>query len=155
MDAFPREPYIIRGGSKLDDRGVLSYVNDFDFAGVVRFYLIENHAPGFIRAWHGHRREAKFVFVVSGTAMICAAPLEAFEKYEGGDFKQAGIFRRVLSGHRPAIMYIPPGYANGAMAIKPDTKIMHFSTLRMGEDPGDDVRFPAEIFKEVWLVKSR
>jgi dTDP-4-dehydrorhamnose 3,5-epimerase len=46
------EPKIINGGIAPDDRGSVRFVNDFDFAKVKRFYQVENHRAGFIRAWH-------------------------------------------------------------------------------------------------------
>jgi len=70
---YPEDtPVVIKGGIAVDDRGSLRFVNDFDFAGIRRFYMVENHAAGFVRAWHGHRHEAKFVYVVSGAALITA-----------------------------------------------------------------------------------
>ena len=38
------------GGQAVDDRGTVSFVNDFDFNNVKRFYQVENHRRGFIRA---------------------------------------------------------------------------------------------------------
>ena len=57
MDA----PWLIEGGLAVDDRGIVSFVNDFDFAGVKRFYMVSNHKAGFVRAWHAHKHEAKYV----------------------------------------------------------------------------------------------
>ena len=45
------------GGIAVDDRGQLRFVNDFNFANVKRFYQVENHRQGFIRAWHGHKKK--------------------------------------------------------------------------------------------------
>ena len=52
---------LINGGIAVDDRGQLSFVNDFDFKDVKRFYMVENHEKGFIRAWHGHKKDVKYV----------------------------------------------------------------------------------------------
>jgi len=41
-----------KGAVFSDDRGFLRFVNDFDFSDVKRFYQVENHKKGFIRAWH-------------------------------------------------------------------------------------------------------
>ena len=61
---------LIDGGLAVDDRGTVRFVNDFDFNGVKRFYQVENHQKGFIRAWHGHKKESKYVYVSSGTALV-------------------------------------------------------------------------------------
>ena len=46
---------IINGDNFVDERGVLSFVNDFDFDKIKRFYQISNHKKNYIRAWHGHK----------------------------------------------------------------------------------------------------
>ena len=50
------EPLLIEGGLAVDDRGEVRFVNGFGFEGVKRFYAVSNHQPGFVRAWHAHRR---------------------------------------------------------------------------------------------------
>ena len=37
------EPKLIAGNIGIDDRGEVGFVNDFDFAGVKRFYTVRNH----------------------------------------------------------------------------------------------------------------
>ncbi len=64
------EPTIIPGGVAVDDRGSVRFVNDFDFKNVKRFYQVENHRVGFIRAWHGHLKESKYVYVVRGSIQL-------------------------------------------------------------------------------------
>ena len=58
---------ILDGGIATDDRGCVRFVNDFNFKGVKRFYQVENHRQGFIRAWHGHKKEGKYVYTVLNT----------------------------------------------------------------------------------------
>ena len=120
----------IQGGVYADDRGFLRFVNDFDFSNVKRFYQVENHSKGFIRAWHGHKKEGKYVYVAKGTAVIGAVDLETEE-----------VSKFALSSQNPAILYIPPGYANGFKTLEEDTIIMFFSTSTLQESHGDDYRF--------------
>jgi len=42
---------LISGGLHVDERGVVSFVNDFDFKGVDRFYTIRAHQTGKSRDW--------------------------------------------------------------------------------------------------------
>ena len=123
------------GGVSVDDRGSLKYVNDFDFTGVKRFYQVENHERGFIRAWHGHRREGKYDYVVKGSAWIGVVDMDTFvnERY-------------VLSDKSPKILFIPPGYYNGAQTLEEGTIIMYFSTTTIDESKGDDIREPYHKF---------
>lgn len=140
------EPRLILGGLAVDDRGVVSFCNDFDFEGVKRFYVLENHAVGFIRAWHGHLHEAKYITVVSGTAVIGVVRLDHTEKPK----------RFILSALRPAVLYVPPMYANGSMALTEDAKIIHFSTTSLEESKMDDVRFPpGACDMSIWEVEPR
>jgi dTDP-4-dehydrorhamnose 3,5-epimerase len=150
-------PKLIKGGIAVDDRGVVQYCNDFTFEGVKRFYTIENHQVNYVRAWHGHKTEAKYVTVVSGVAMVCAVGLEEFGRIDVPGFvpANANIHRFILSNITPAVLYIPGGYANGTMALIPDTVSIQFSTFTMEEAEGDDVRYPASYFRDIWEVKER
>ena len=44
----------IEGDSFIDERGKLSFVNNFKLKNVNRFYQVENHKKNYVRAWHGH-----------------------------------------------------------------------------------------------------
>jgi dTDP-4-dehydrorhamnose 3,5-epimerase len=146
------EPVFIGGGLSVDDRGVVMYCNDFFFRGIKRFYVLTNYKVGYVRAWHGHKKEAKFVMVTRGSAIVCCAPLSAFSKLEGEKVK---LFRFVLSDRQPGVLYIPPGYANGHMVLVEPTDVVHFSTMTLDECKGDDVRFPAGMIGDVWEPKER
>jgi len=144
------EPLLIKGGLAVDDRGTVSFVNDFNFPGVKRFYMVENHQPGFIRAWHGHRYESKYVLVIKGAALICAVAIDDWEK----PARDSKIWRYALSEHTPAVLYIPAGYANGSMSLSPDAKIMYFSTSELAESLKDDIRFAADYWNP-WQIEQR
>jgi dTDP-4-dehydrorhamnose 3,5-epimerase-like enzyme len=73
------EPELLRGGLAVDDRGEVGFVNEFAFDDVKRFYTVSNHAVGFVRAWHGHQREAKYVLAVSGAALVCCVEVDDWE----------------------------------------------------------------------------
>lgn len=140
------EPQIINGGLSIDDRGIVSFVNDFDFLGVKRFYSVENHRNGFIRAWHGHMMEAKYVYVVKGTALVGAVKISE----EGGSSPQ----KFILSERSPKVLYIPAGYANGFKTLEDETKIMFFSTKSLQESLNDDIRFPHDAW-DIWSEDFR
>lgn len=143
-------PRLIEGGLAVDDRGQVAFVNDFDFVEVKRFYIVTNHASGFVRAWHAHRREAKYVFIVQGAAVVGAVAIDNWEQPS----KDAKVHRYVLSANRPAILYIPAGYANGFMSLTPDTQMIFFSTSTIEEARIDDVRYDARYW-DIWNVVER
>jgi len=144
------EPTLIEGGAAVDDRGRLSFVNDFDFSQVKRFYSIENHRPGFVRAWHAHKKEAKFFLVVSGAAVVGAVKIDDW----ANPSKDLLVRRFVLADDRPAILHVPPGFANGLMSLREGTRIMVFSSSTLEESKGDDFRFDARYW-DCWQVVER
>ncbi len=145
-----QEPKLIAGSLAIDDRGEVGFVNDFDFAGVKRFYTVSNHRAGFVRAWHAHRRESKYVTVVSGAALVGAARIDDWEHPS----PNLPVARFVLSSHKPSILHIPAGYANGFMSLTSDAKLMFFSTATLDESKADDIRFEARYW-DVWSAEER
>lgn len=143
-------PRLIRGGLAVDDRGEVRFVNDFDFEGVKRFYLVSNHEASFIRAWHAHRREAKYVLVVQGAAIVGAVRIDDWDKPS----KEAHVDRFVLSASQPSVLYIPGGFANGFKTLVPGTKVLFLSTSTLEESRGDDVRFDPRYW-DIWTVEER
>lgn len=144
------EPRLIRGALIADDRGELAFVNDFDFAEVKRFYVVANHSAGFVRAWHAHRREAKYVTVVQGTMLIACVLIDDWEKPS----PDLPVQRFVLSAKTPAVLFIPAGYANGNMSLTADAKAIFFSTSSLEESEGDDIRYDARLW-DPWRVEER
>lgn len=147
---LPAKPSLIEGGLAVDDRGQLSFVNDFDFAGAKRFYTVSNHRCGFVRAWHGHKKEAKYVMVIKGAAIVGAVPIDDWDNPS----QTAKAERFVLSDKKPAVLYIPAGYANGFKSLAKDTRIMFFSTSTLKESEGDDFRYDARHW-DIWTVEER
>lgn len=144
------EPELLAGDLAVDDRGEVAFVNAFTFEGVKRFYTVANHASGHVRAWHGHRHEGKFVTVVQGAALVCCVEIDDW----GSPSPTLPVRRFVLSALKPAMLAIPPGYANGFMTLTPDAKLIFFSTSTLEDSLGDDVRFPARYW-DPWLVEER
>jgi dTDP-4-dehydrorhamnose 3,5-epimerase-like enzyme len=143
-------PQLIEGGLAVDDRGELAFINDFSFEGIQRFYLVSNHQPGLVRAWHAHRREEKYVAVLQGAAVVAAVLIDDWNNPS----PDAEVHRYVLSARKPAILKIPAGYANGFMSLTNDTKLIFFSTSTLAQSKEDDIRFDAR-FWNPWMVQER
>lgn len=134
---------MIEGKNFVDDRGMLTFFNDFDFSDIKRMYLVRNHNAGFIRAWHGHKRESKYITVIKGAAIVAATPMSIHDD----------SFRVTLSEYDPKILIVPPNYYNGFKTLTDDTIIQFFSTKTLEESQEDDYRepydyFPTSIFEE-------
>ena len=144
------DPYLMDGTLSVDDRGEVGFVNDFKFDMVKRFYSVRNHRSFFVRAWHGHKLESKYVTVAQGSAIIAAVKIDNWDKPSKG----AKVERFVLSAKKPAVLFIPSGYANGFMSLTEDTKLFFFSTSSIEESKGEDFRYDAHYW-DPWQVVER
>lgn len=144
------EPSLMEGDLFVDDRGSVNFVNAFGFEGVRRFYLVSNHRAGFVRAWHAHHREAKYVMAVAGCAIVAAVKIDDWAHPS----KDLSIHRFVLSAEKPAVLFIPPGYANGFMTLTGNTKLLFFSTASVEDSREDDIRYDA-YYWDAWRVVER
>lgn len=148
--ANPTEVTLLKGGISVDDRGTVSFVNEFHFHDVKRFYVVENHKRGFVRAWHAHKNEAKYVLAIKGSAVVAAVKIDNWQ----APSKDAEVNRFVLSEKSPSVLYIPAGYANGFMSLTDDAKVVFFSTSQLEDSLNDDIRFDARYW-DVWQIEER
>jgi dTDP-4-dehydrorhamnose 3,5-epimerase-like enzyme len=144
------KPHLIPGGIVVDDRGKVQFANEFDFREVKRFYCVQNHREGTIRAWHGHKKEAKYVTVVQGAALVGAVAIDDWNTPS----VEAKVHNYVLAPEKPNVLFIPAGYANGFMSLTSDTIMIFFSTASLEESLVDDWRFPARYW-DIWEVQER
>lgn len=142
-----KEPVLLTNDIHVDDRGSLMYNNNFDFSNVKRFYTIKQFSTNNIRAFHGHRYEAKYVHVLSGSLLLVLAKLNMNDgTYEISDPK-----KYVLSSDKPGLFYIPPNYANGFKALESNTKVTFYSTSSLEDSLNDDIRFNYDHFgTDIW-----
>lgn len=136
------------GGVSFDDRGYLRHINDFDMSEVKRFYQVENHKKGFIRAWHGHKEEAKWVYVASGSIILGVVDMEQVGK------KTPRVAKIYLSAVKPEVVYIPASHYNGFMNLEDNTKVIFFSDKTFEEAKNDDIRMPHDTW-DIWSIESR
>lgn len=135
--------HVIKGDISVDDRGFVRYVNDFDFSRVKRFYQVSNHEKNFIRAWHGHKKEQKYVYVSKGSIKLGLVNL---------DSERVSVF--YLSDKKPQIIYIPENFANGFMTLEEDTDVIFYSSSTLEESLSDDYRFSFDKWN-IWEKKYR
>jgi dTDP-4-dehydrorhamnose 3,5-epimerase-like enzyme len=143
-------PFLVNGGRFVDDRGYLTFFNELDLKEFRRFYVIENHSKGFVRAWHGHLKEAKAFIPFQGAFLVGAARLTDPIK----PAKDVEVFRHVLDSGNPKVFYIPKGYANGLMSLTESAKLLVLSTSSLEESQGDDYRLPHDYW-DIWTIANR
>ena len=80
----------------------------------------------------------------------CAVAIDDFDHPS----QDAQVHRFVLSAHKPSVLFIPAGYANGAMNLTHDTNIVFFSTATMEEAKDDDFRYASHHWN-IWTAEER
>jgi dTDP-4-dehydrorhamnose 3,5-epimerase-like enzyme len=142
-------PEKIEGNIFIDERGYITYNNNFRLDQFKRFYIVESHIRGQIRAWHGHEFEIKGAMVLQGAVRLCTTKLTEFNN-PSIDSK---IDSFCLSNIKNEIVVIPGGYANGFQALTDNAKIMFFSSSTISESQGDDYRYPFDYWNP-WEIAN-
>lgn len=137
-------PTSIKGGSFEDERGRLSFVNDFDMSQVKRVYFTEHFSEDVIRAWQAHKIEQRWFLCVQGGFTIKLVCVDDFD-HPSADLT---VHEFSINENEPQIVHVPEGYANGIQATEPNSKLMIFSDYLFGENPDDQVRFD----KNMWTT---
>lgn len=140
---------LFNGSSIVDDRGLLSFVNEFDFAdkGIRRFYNIENHRSGFCRAWHGHLGETKYLFAEKGVILVGLIPIP--------EIKCRTPTKIILSENNPKVLQIPANYFNGIQTLTDGAKLKVYSTSTLEQSIHDDIRLSFDYWPDFWKEKPR
>lgn len=141
---------LIDAGLAIDDRGELIFSNDFDMSKIKRFYQITNHQNFFVRAWHGHQKEEKFILVSKGSAIIAGVKIDNWKKPS----KDLPVEKFIVTEKNPKIVHIPAGYANGFKTLAQDTKLIIFSTSTLKESKNDDFRYDSRHWNP-WDIEER
>ena len=136
-------PIIIQGGNFSDHRGIISYVNDFSFKDIERFYIISNSDENPIRAWQGHKLDAKNFYCLSGSFKIHFVKIDNWENPS----KDLIIETVFVSESDSKIVHIPAGYANAIESLETNSKLISFSTLPLANVSDDDVRYPSDYWR--------
>lgn len=135
-------PKIIKGNSFTDERGTLSFNNEFNALPAKRVYFIENNNLDFIRGWQGHKIEQRWFSVVQGSFKICAIEIDDW-KQPSKDLKCNEF---VLNSEGLDILNVPKGYITSIQALEENSKLMVLSDYSMWE-VNDDYRFDINYFK--------
>ena len=134
------EVTVIKGNVFNDSRGSVSFVNDFSFSDIKRFYIIENAIDQPIRAWHGHKLDCKNFYCVTGSFQIAFVEVDDWDN-PSADLQVASV---ILTAGESQVLKIPAGYANAIKTLEAGSKLLSFSTLPLNQIADDDVRFEAD-----------
>lgn len=134
----------------LDDRGYLQFANGFSLEEYKRLYIVENHQANFVRAWHGHKVEAKAFFCISGEFKIGLVDPVDMEKPDTSAVPEVFF----LGERKPGILLVPSGYANGIQNLTRGARLMVFSSSTVEESMNDDFRFDWDTW-DIWTNEFR
>ncbi|MCZ4242913.1 WxcM-like domain-containing protein [Pedobacter punctiformis] len=128
---------LIKGGVHSDNRGVLTFFNDFDMNPIKRFYTTTHFDETVIRAWQGHQYEQKWFYVVEGSfKVILVEPDDWTSPSANLPYEEF-----LLNSKNNEILNIPSGMATGFQALEASSKLMIFSDVTLAESINDDYRF--------------
>ena len=136
-------PKIIQGGNSSDHRGTISYVNEFSFKDIERFYIISNSEENPVRAWQGHKIDAKNFYCLTGAFKIHFVKVDNWENPS----KDLSVETIIVSALESKIVHIPAGYANAIQSLEKDSKLISFSTLPLANVNDDDVRYDSDYWR--------
>ena len=144
------EPKLINGSRLYDNRGSLRFSNELPFKGIKRFYIVHNYNKNFIRAWHGHLKEEKFIGCIKGTFQISAVKINNVKRPN----KKNKIFNFYLNQSNNNFVHIPKGYANGSMSLEENSELLIFSTSSLKDSLKDDFRYKLDYWNP-WKIIQR
>ncbi len=133
------DPYLIKGGIYRDKRGVISFVNDFIFDNIKRFYIITHTDSSEVRAWQGHKFESKYFYCLKGKFLVNLVKINDWSNPS----MELDVITYNLEAEISQVLYIPPGYANGFKATTKDSQLLVYSDKTTEESKDDDYRYDA------------
>ena len=132
-------PLLLNAGKSEDHRGYVEFYNELKLDYYKRFYIVSNPIEGTVRAWHGHKIEQKLIKVLNGEFLICLVKVDNWDQPS----KNLEILEYKLN-ENSGLLYVPSGYANGAINLNSDSKVMYFSSLVLEDSINDDYRFDSK-----------
>lgn len=135
---------LLEGKKHQDERGIITFNNEFDASQVKRIYTIENLSNDFIRGWQGHKIEQRWFACMKGSFEISVIELDDFEKPS----KDLTITKYLLTDEVLTYLHIPSGYITAIQSKKSNSKLLVLADYGLGEIK-DEYRCPIDYFKKL------
>lgn len=136
-----KPPAIIQGAKHSDQRGTLSFWNDFDMQSIKRMYVVENADTQLLRGWRGHRIEQRWFYVMVGSFRIQLVQIDNWASLNPSLTK----LNYELSAAENMVLHVPAGYASAIQALTKEAKLLVLADYGLAEI-NDDYRFPIDYF---------
>lgn len=132
---------LLEGKKHQDERGIITFNNDFDASQIKRIYTIENHSTEFIRGWQGHQIEQRWFAAMKGAFEIAVIQVDDFENPS----KDLEIRSIVLKSDVLTYLYIPSGYITAIKSLENNSKLLVLADYALGKVK-DEYRYPINYF---------
>lgn len=130
------------GNRHNDERGIITFNNEFDASQIKRIYTIENHSTEFLRGWQGHKIEQRWFASMKGEFEIWTIEIDDFDQPS----KDLEISKYQLNDESLTYLHIPSGYITAIQAKKDGSKLLVLADYALGEIQ-DEYRFALDYFK--------
>ncbi|MBW3523412.1 WxcM-like domain-containing protein [Chryseobacterium sp. NKUCC03_KSP] len=134
----------ITGSRYQDERGIITYNNDFDASQIKRIYTIENHSTDFIRGWQGHKIEQRWFASMKGRFEISVIVIDDFTNPS----KDLIIQKYLLTDDVLTYLHIPSGCITAIQAKEEGGKLLVLADYELGEI-NDEYRYSLEYFTNI------
>lgn len=133
----------IKGNHFEDQRGKMTFNNDFDASEVRRLYFIENADLQVKRGWQGHRVEQRWFAAAQGELRIKVVEIDSWEQPS----KNCKISEFLLSAKTMDVLHVPAGCCTFITAETNGAKLLVMADYLVGEIK-DEYRFPSDYFEK-------
>lgn len=133
---------LLQGKAHKDDRGIITFNNEFDASQIKRIYTIENHSPDFIRGWQGHKIEQRWFACMKGSFEISVIEVDDFTNPS----KNLTIQKYLLNDEVLTYLHIPAGCITAIQSKSLGSKLLVLADYGLGEII-DEYRFEINYFK--------
>lgn len=129
------------GNRHQDDRGIITFNNEFDASKIKRIYTIENHSTEFIRGWQGHKIEQRWFACMKGKFEISVIKVDHFDHPS----KDLEMSKYILEDNQLDYLHIPSGCITAIKSLEKESKLLVLADFALGEIQ-DEYRFPIDYF---------
>lgn len=134
---------LLEGNRFEDERGIITYNNDFDVTKIKRIYTIENHSTEYIRGWQGHKIEQRWFACMKGSFEISVIAVDDFNQPS----KNLTIQKYILTDEVLTYLHIPAGCITSIQSKIQQSKLLVLADYSLGEI-NDEYRFELNYFSE-------
>ena len=135
---------IFIGNKHEDERGIITYNNEFDASKIKRIYTIENHSTDIFRGWQGHQIEQRWFAVMSGSFEISVILLDDFLNPN----PNLEVHKFLIKNDVLSYLHIPAGRITAIKSIEQNSKLLVLADYALGE-LNDEYRFPIDYFNKL------